>query len=359
MQVELKKPSALTTAEREAWRAFTDADPALGSPYFTYEFAECCEEARSDTRVLVMRDAGAIKAFLPIQTGHFGYARPLAGPLGDVQGVIAEPDWPVDLAAALKAAHIPVFDFHAALASQPAFREHTDSTEGSWMIDLSDGFDAWYENRKSVEAKAMRNVRTRYNRLEKISDDHAFVMADNRPEALEAMIAWKRAQYAETGVFDVFSVAWTRRLLQAVLKRESDHFSGMCSTLQIDGKIAAVHVGMSSHRQCQFWFPAFDRDYNQVSPGLLMLVETARTCASLGLSAIELGPGDFRFKKDLSSYQIGIAAGHFSNPSVMGLLRDGSAALVRRLDGEPQSALSRLTGKAMRKIDRLAGFYAA
>ena len=359
MQVELKKPSTLSDAERGAWRAFTDADPALGSPYFTYEFAECCEEARNDTRVLVITEQGQLKAFLPLQTGHFGYARPLAGPLGDVQGVIAEPGYPVDLAGALKAAHIPVFEFHAALACQDAFREQTVETQGSWMIDLSEGFDAWYAQRQALEAKAMRNVRTRYNRLEAIAEEHAFVMADNRPEALEAMISWKRAQYAETGVFDVFSVKWTRRLLEAVLKRESDEFSGMCSTLQIDGKIAAVHVGMSSRRQCQFWFPAFDRDYNQVSPGLLMLVETARTCASLGHTAIELGPGDFRFKKDLSSYQIGIASGHFTNPSVMGMVRRGSAALMRSLDSDPPSALSRLTGKAMRKIDRLAGFYAA
>ncbi len=359
MQIELKKPSALSDEERGAWRAFTDADPHLGSPYFTYEFAECCEEARSDTRILVIREQGSLKAFLPMQTGHFGYARPLAGPLGDVQGVIAEPGYAPDLGAALKAVHIPVFEFHAALSSQSAFREHTVETLGSWMIDLSDGFEAWYAHRQAVEGKAMRNVRTRYKRLETIAEDYAFVMADNRPEALDAMIGWKRAQYAETGVFDVFSVGWTRRLLEAVLKRESDEFSGLCSTLQIDGKIAAVHVGMSSRRQCQFWFPAFDRDYNQVSPGLLMLVETARTCAAIGHTAIELGPGDFRFKKDLSSYQIGISTGHFSNPSLMGMMREGSAALMRSLDSDPPSALARLTGKAMRKIDRLAGFYAA
>ncbi|WP_203292582.1 GNAT family N-acetyltransferase [Maricaulis parjimensis] len=359
MQIELKKPSTLSDAERQAWRAFTDADPAMGSPYFTHEFAECCEEARDDTRVIVAREKGVIKGFLPLQTGHFGYARPLAGPLGDVQGLIAEPGYLVDLAAWLKAAHIPVFEFHAALSSQAAFASHALARQGSWMVDLTDGFDAWYAQRQAVEAKAMRNVRTRYNRLEKIATEYSFVMADNRPEALEAMIGWKRAQYNETGVFDVFSVRWTRRLLEAVLKRESDEFSGMCSTLQIDGKIAAVHVGMSSRRQCQFWFPAFDRDYNQVSPGLLMLVETAKTCAGMGMSAIELGPGDFRFKKEMSSYQIGIASGFVANPSIMGMVRQSSAALTRSFEGKPETALSRLTGKAMRKIDRLAGFYAA
>ena len=46
-EYSLKKPSELTLAERAAWREFVAADPALGSPYFALEFAQCCEEARS------------------------------------------------------------------------------------------------------------------------------------------------------------------------------------------------------------------------------------------------------------------------------------------------------------------------
>jgi CelD/BcsL family acetyltransferase involved in cellulose biosynthesis len=357
MQVELKKPSELTDEERGAWREFVAANPALGSPYFCLEFAECCEEARSDTRVLIAREQGQLIGFLPMQTGHFGYVRPLAGPLGDLHGVICPPDQPVELCSWLKAAHIPVFEFHGALASQDCFRKPGFEIEGSWVIDLSEGFDAWMAARQAANAKAMRNVRTRYKRLDDLAGEHSFVMADNRAEALDAMIRWKRDQYLQTGVFDVFSVAWTRRLLEAVLRRESDSFSGVCSTLQVDGEIVAVHVGMSSERMCQFWFPAFNRDFSQVSPGLLMLVETARTCSQLGHEGIELGPGDFQFKRELSSFQIGISHGHYTNASLMGLLREGSAALCR--SSSETNAFSRLTGKAMRKLDRLAGFYAA
>jgi CelD/BcsL family acetyltransferase involved in cellulose biosynthesis len=359
MHVELKKPSDLSEAERDAWREFVSADPALGSPYFTIEFAECCEEARSDTRVLVARERGAIAGFLPMQTGHFGYVRPLAGPLGDTHGVIAEPGRQADLQTWLRRAHIPVFEFHGALATQTPFREHASHLEGSWVMDLSEGFDAWMERRYSVDVKAMRNIRTRYNRLDKAGARHEFVMSDEDPEALAAMIRWKREQYAQTGVFDVFSVPWTRRLLDAVLRRRGDEFSGICSSLRVDGRIVAVHVGMASARMCQFWFPAFDRDFARVSPGLLMLVETARSCAGLGHEGIELGQGEFRFKKELSSYQIPVAAGHFTNPSMMGLMRRGSAALMRSMEAAPEGAVARLTGKAMRKIDRLAGFYAA
>ena len=79
MDVSLEKPSTLSSAERAAWRAFAAENPALASPYFTLDFAECCEEARNDTRVIVVRRGGRIEAFLPLQAGKFGYARPLAG----------------------------------------------------------------------------------------------------------------------------------------------------------------------------------------------------------------------------------------------------------------------------------------
>ncbi|WP_291845481.1 GNAT family N-acetyltransferase, partial [Maricaulis sp.] len=241
MQVDLKKPSELTGAEQGAWRAFVAAEPTLASPYFALEFAECCEEARDDTRVLVVREQGALTGFLPIQTGRSGFARGLAGPLGDVQGVIAPRDRRAAPGTWLAAAGIPVFSFHGALASQAGFRDvATAQPDGSWVIDVTEGFDAWLASRRSVNAKAMRNIATRLRRLEEVDGGHSFVMADYRPDIFEAMVQLKRDQYRRTGVFDVFSVGWTVRLLKAILRRQSDQFSGVCSSLQVGDDIVAV-----------------------------------------------------------------------------------------------------------------------
>ena len=359
MDVTLRKPSELGQSERQAWCEFVAADPALASPYFALEFAECCEEARSDTRVIVVREKGQIVGFLPLQTGHFGYARPLGGPLGDVHGIVGEPGRDADLHAWLRAAHIGVFEFHGALASQSAFRPDTEARDGSWIVDVSDGFEAWRAQRRSVDSKAMRNVDTRYKRLERVEGGHHFVMADTRPQALDLMIAWKRDQYRQTGVFDVFSVAWTRRLLQAVLRRDGERFFGLCSTLIINDEIAAVHVGMATDRMCHFWFPAYNHDYSRMSPGVVLLVETARTAAAMGQHGVELGPGQFAFKKDLSSYQVGLACGCATTPSLMGTLCRRSVAFEHAVSKAPIGRVAGWPGKALRKIDRLAGFYAA
>jgi CelD/BcsL family acetyltransferase involved in cellulose biosynthesis len=359
LDITMKRPSELDSVERGAWRDFTASNACLASPYFALEFAECCEEARSDTRVLVAKQSGRTAAFLPLHTGRFGYARPLGGPLSDVHGLIAAPDSTIDPAELLRGGHIPVFDFHCALASQAGFRSEREVIDGSWLLDLSDGYEAWLTRRREVASKAVRNIRTRQRRLGEVDGGYRYVMADTSRDAFETMIKWKQVQYRRTGVFDVFSVAWTRRLLEAILKRTSDSFSGVCSSLYINDQVAAVHVGMASDRVCHYWFPAYDEDMSRLSPGLLLLVEMARTAASLGHLAMELGPGRYPFKKDLSSYQIGLVSGCIARPSVQSMARSASRAITRSFEAAPLGSVSAWPGKAFRKLDRVAGFYEA
>lgn len=358
MQVDCRKPSELTDAERGAWRAFVASEATLASPYFALEFAECCEEARDDTRVLVVRERGAVVGFLPFQAGRLGFARPLAGPLGDVHGVIAPQPGAADPASWLAKAGIPVFDFHSALASQRGFAQGAGAPDGSWVIDLAAGFEAWQADRKSMNPKAMRNIATRLRRLEEIDGGHSFVMADYQADVFEAMVRLKRAQYRRTGVLDVFSVGWTGRLLKAVLRRQGDYFSGVSSSLRVGDQIIAVHVGMASDRLCHYWFPAFEPDHSRLSPGVLLLVEMARTAGAIGHLGVELGPGDYGFKKDLSSSQTGLVSGRFTTPSLRGGLARSSQALAEACSRAPLGPARHWPDKALRKLGRVTGFQA-
>ncbi|WP_417482058.1 GNAT family N-acetyltransferase [Maricaulis sp.] len=358
MDVGSKRPSELNAAEKEAWRAFVAADAALASPYFAREFAECCEEARDDTRVLVVRQRGQITGFLPLHTGKLGYARPLAGPMGDVQGVIAEPGTPFDLQAVLRQAGLPLFAFHAGLSSQQPFRENADEIVASWMLDLSEGYEAWETRRGQVDSKAMRTLRGRRRKLGELEEGHRYVMEDPSPEVFERMVEWKSQQYAATEVFNVFSVEWTRKLLKAVLSRKGEFFSGSSSSLYVGDRLVSVHIGMESDRLSHYWFPAYHADYARLSAGVLLLTEAARMAASKGHLALELGPGDFQFKRDLSSYQVGLARGCIANPSLLSTTRNAGQALTRAAETAPIGPARHWPGKLMRKIDRLSGFYA-
>jgi len=355
LNVTAVKPNDLTPAEREAWQSFIDADPALASPYFSLGFLDAVGAARRDVRVLAARQRGTVVAFLPLHAGLMGHARPLAGPLGDHHGLIAAPQIDLDLCDMLKAGGVGVFGFHGALAGQAPFRHHALQRDGSWVIDLSAGYDAFVESRAAIDAKAFRNLRTRRRKLEGAEGGFAFRVDDDRPEVLAAALAWKSTQYKRTGVFDAFSVRWTNDLLNNIKAHDCRL---QVSSLEIGGRLAAVHVGMRTRSVLHYWFPVYDPEFSSFGPGLALLMDICEAMAADGVTEVHLGPGDYDFEAQLASWQIGLVSGFAGQGAPLAVQR-AARALEQRAEQLPLGVVGRLPGKAFRRIDLIAGFHAA
>lgn len=357
--VETVRPEALGEDARAIWRAFQAADPALASPYFSLGFLDAMAASRRDTSVAVLREDGTITAFLPFHRGVMGHARPLGGPLGDHHGLIAAPGTRVHLPSFLKAAGIGALDFHGALGSQTSFQPHAREIDGSWVMDLSAGFDAYIASRTAMEPKAFRNLRARRRKLDEAGEGFTVRVDDTRPHVLETAIAWKSAQYRRTGHFDVFSVGWTNKLIRNLVEGGLDNASGLVSSLEIGGELAAIHVGMRSERVLHYWFPVYDPAFAVYGPGLALLMEIAETLSHEGLSEIHLGPGEYSFKAELASWQFPVLTGFAAAPSLAGVARGLAESVERSAERLPLGALSKLPGKAFRRLDRHAAFRAA
>lgn len=355
----LKLPSDLTATEKAMWDRWVMSDAGYASPFFSRQFSEICEDVRASTRVLVIVQSGDPVGFLPFQLEAFGRARPLAGPLGDVQGVIAPTELPVLLSTALGQVGVNRFDFTSARADQSCFETSGARSDGSWCIDVGAGFDSWRDDIGARSRSVIKNIDMRYRRLQRDAARFEFCMDDRREDAFEKMIELKREQYRRTGVFDAFSVNWTRGVLEGVLARRSECFSGLCSTLRIDGELAAVHVGMASDRVLHFWFPAFDARYQRVSPGLLLLVEMARYCAQTGRQGIELGAGDYRFKSDLSNAQIDRVSGAVHAPNARGRIIQFGSNTLGLYERMPVGRFKTWPRRLARRLDQIAAFKAA
>ncbi|KAA5804706.1 GNAT family N-acetyltransferase [Alkalicaulis satelles] len=356
LSVDEKQAGDLTAAEREAWRAFTAGGRDLASPYFTLGFLDAAASARRDVRVLVIRRGGSVTGFLPLHAGFMGHARPLGGPLGDHHGLIAEPGSDIALSDVLKAGGVGLFSFFGALGGQGAFAPHALARDGSWVMDLSEGFEAYADARAAVEPKAFRNLRARRRKLESAEGGFEFRIDDRREDVFAAALAWKSAQYRRTGVFDAFSVRWTRDLLKAL--RHQDDCRLLVSSLEIGGKLAAAHVGMRSAQVLHYWFPVYDPEFSAVGPGLSLLLEIASAMPGEGVREIHLGPGDFMFKQHLGSWQFALLSGFAGQGAPLAVQR-AARALELRAERLPLGPVSRLPGKAFRRIDVMAGFHAA
>lgn len=353
---ELMPITALTPAQRARWHAFQAANPALASPYFSLAFADCVAARRSDTQVLVLKNKSETVGFLPLQLSGTGIARPLGGPMGDHHGIIAA-DNSLPLEAALAANGINVFSFTGALANQDAFQIAASHSEPSWVVDLEAGHDAWLENRRSADAKAMRNIRARQRKLAESGLDIVYRIDDRRPGVLDATLATKRAQYRTTRAFDVFMAQWARQLVGDLFEQQSDELRGCLSTLEIDGQLAAAHFGIRSQGVLHYWFPVFWPDYAQFGPGLQLFLEMVREMSGDGLTSVHLGPGDVDFKRKLANAQFEVASGRIERPSLAASALHFGEGLDRFSRQLPIGRVAAWPGKALHRLDTLAATY--
>ncbi len=355
MQIDIKRPSALTPEEIEAWRAILASDPALASPYFSPGFSLAVDAVRRDARVALISRDGAAEAFWPYQTGPLGVSRPIGGPFSDFHGLIARPDASFDLQDIAARAGVALYGYDFVPAGQARHGLKSERDDACHVIGLEEGYEAY---RAGAEARtgAFKTLDSRRRRMERDFGDVRIVLDDRSDAAFETLIAWKQAQFKATGYFDVFSVGWTKALLERLHGERGESFSSLVSSLYLDGELAAVHFGMRSASALHYWFPAYDPAYSRYSVGNILLDALARAGERFGWREIHLGPGDYRYKLEFASRQAPLIGGVLRTASICGRLHGAADAAQTGLDRAGLTRLSRLTGKALRRLDHHLAF---
>jgi CelD/BcsL family acetyltransferase involved in cellulose biosynthesis len=129
------------------------------------------------------------------------------------------------------------------------------------------------------------------------------------PSAIEALFSWKSSQYQRTGTFDFFSLPWVRRLLQELNTQDSTEFGAIVSALYFGEQVIAVHFGMRYRNVLASWFPAYDPAYLRFSPGLILLTRLLEALPEEGISRVDLGRGDERYKQSFLTERFDVVEG--------------------------------------------------
>jgi CelD/BcsL family acetyltransferase involved in cellulose biosynthesis len=356
LSVELKSPQTLSDEERAAWRGMLTSNPFLVSPYLTLGYVDAVSHARPDIKVAVIRRGDRIAGFFAFQKGPMGHARAPGGVVNDCHAVICAPGEDIALSHVLIQAGVEVFDFKDCLAAQAPFRRHAEFVEGGWIIDISDGFDAYVAQRKKPGGNTFRSAIGAPKKLAK-EGELTFRFDDRRPETLEALYAWKSAQYRESGFPDLFALKWVRDLIEQLWRQDRAEGAGLMSTLELDGRLAAVHFGLIGPTVLHSWFPAYDPEFAHLTPGNALLIEMLQAGAEAGVREVHMGPGDQRQKQAMGSFQEGLATGCITRPGLVGWARQAAGYIEKTAEPLPLGPLARAPGKAFRKIDRIAALY--
>ncbi len=363
MPVQVIRPAELGPAELARWRQLQAADPTLASPYLCPEFTLAVGRVRADARVALIEDrGGAILGFLPFQRRPSGVAVPIGGPFNDVQAVIGQAELGQagadgSLPAWLAGCGLRALAFNDVLAAQPAFQAHHGKVEGSHCIDLAAGYAAYAAERKRAGSQVLPRSEASARKLARAIGPLRFELHTPDQAVFRQVLQWKSDQYRRTRVVDAFRFRWTNALLEDLLGTDRPDFAGVLSALWAGDRLVAAHFGMRSSRIWHYWFPVYDVAEGRFSPGAVLLQQMAEQAHLLGVGLIELGKGDYDFKRRLANHEIPLAEVYVGRPSLASAGRGLRRLVERTCEQLPLGPLGQLPGKAFRRLDSYRVFW--
>ena len=134
--------------------------------------------------------------------------------------------------------------------------------------------------------------RRRLRKLERDLGPLRFEFDDPRPEAFDACVRWKSAQYRETGVEDLFARPENVELFRRLRRRGVV----VLSSLSAGETLVATHLGGLADGRHSWWVPSYDPALAKYSPGRLMLHEILRESHARGHREFDFLIGDEAYK---------------------------------------------------------------
>jgi CelD/BcsL family acetyltransferase involved in cellulose biosynthesis len=358
VEIDILHPQLMPAEMVAHWRALQDADIALDSPFLSPNWPQAVERAQAGTdrgiRVAVLFDNGRPRGYIAARAGAYT-AMAAGAPLCDYQGLVAEPGVVLDPKQLVAALGVGRFDFSHMLADQAAFRPFGRGSDVSWIVDVEAGYEAYAAAKRADGVSALKDLDKKRRKAEREAGPVVFTAHGRARTDFDQLFDWKRAQYRATGQTDVFGPAWTMALMRDLFDRRDPEFGGVLFTLTMGDKLAAAHFHLRGAKTIHAWMIAHDCAFERYSPGMLLFQDILRWMDGTPYSRLDLGQGDYRFKRELANVQQPLSHGFVGVPSPAALVRGAAYGVRAAAEALPLGPVSALPGKAMRRLDLLRG----
>ena len=309
LQAEILRPGELSDAQTDAWRAIQAATPAFASPLLGPDFASAVAAVRADAAVAVYSRQGRTVGFLAHHRRPDGLARPIGATWSDYHGLVSEPWAIVDASAALSAAGLNAYRFTSLVDPEGLFTRSAFGAHDAYRIAAGGDGEAYWEGLRAASPKRFKNMRRLEHKLERELGEITLSAPDLDPAAFEQLIAWKRDQFARTGLHDVLGADWSRSLMRTLFETREGPMQGLMLTLRVAGRPIAGHFGVRQGAAFHPWLAAFDPDLAAYSPGQTFMGAAIRAMTGLGIETYDLSSGHEHYKKPFASDVLSVAEG--------------------------------------------------
>jgi CelD/BcsL family acetyltransferase involved in cellulose biosynthesis len=301
MEIRAIPARELTPQHLDAWSALQQADPDLDSPLFRPEFTLGASALCDRVEVAIIEEAGEPVGFFPFERARGDVGIPVGGRLNDFHGAIARKGLLWSAAALVRGCRLSAWHFHNAPAAQTPLRNYSWAAVSSPYIDISLGYEAYCRAMKAKGSDEIRRAAQKARKIERELGALRLVPRTSDERAFDSLIQWKLQQYHRTKATNFLAGKWKIELLERFARTDGELFSGMLTGLYAGDRLAAVHLGLRAGAVLHGWFPAYDPELAEYSPGQVLWHKLIQAAPELGIRRIDLGSGDERYKTVLMS----------------------------------------------------------
>ncbi|NNC38853.1 MAG: GNAT family N-acetyltransferase [Hyphomonadaceae bacterium] len=326
MDIQLKNFADLSDQDIKDWRRLQQEDPSLISPFYSPDFADAVHRSGKPVLVAFAFKNDQLTGILPFHKGRWGTGIPVGGQISDYQGVIGPLKEALESVSFLKACGLRAYDYNHLPASQTALVTGCFATSISPNLDLTNGFEAYFAERRSKKNKVLKNAVRNLRILERDIGPVRLEFDDQSETAWQSLVNWKNQSFQHMGVNSILDVDWARHAFETIRKTRNPHFVGLISSLYVGDRLAAIHFGMRSHAALHWWFPTYDQSLAKYSPGIVLLLEVAKRAPDYGIIKLDLGRGTQPYKKAFANSETELCEGSIERRTTLA----GSARVVRK-----------------------------
>lgn len=309
LSYEARPISEVGDADLAEWRRLISDFPEFSSPFFSPGYCRLVGACASGVFAGLIRRNGKLVGVFPFELADGAPARPVGTIFNDYQGVVIAPDTDWEVESLLSGLSLESFKFDHLLAMQTPWARYWHRRGVSWIIDLSNGFDAYRSLMRDNGHRVLDDLARKRNKIEREVGSLSFSPHEHDHGLLDEMLAGKAAQWARTGFPGRFAAPWEQCLMHGLLDTEDSDFAGLFTVLRCAGRPVAMHLGMRSATVWHYWTTFYDVEFARYSPGLLMLVEMAKSAPGMGLHELDLGKEDFEYKRRFHTRTVPMAEG--------------------------------------------------
>ena len=361
MKIDVVSALALQPADIDRWSLLQAGPARLDSPFLSPRWTQAVARAQGaagkDVKVAILRDdTGLAIGFLPTRVrSHVGM--PVGAPMCDYQALVSAPGVAVDPRRLLSALGVSRLDFCHMQADDETLARHGRGQTSSWIVETLDGYAAYEAERRAAGSGVLKDIDKKRRKAEREVGPAVFTaMSDHRAD-FDQLIAWKRGQLTATHQTDYFKTPWVMDLVDALFETRDAGFGGGLYTLYLGGELAAAHLHLRGAHTIHGWIIGHNPKFERYSPGLMLFQDILKSMDGGPYRRLDLGAGDYRFKRELSNAQQTVVFGFLGAPSPATFVRQAAYGVRQVAESLPLGRMSELPGKAMRRLDLLRGLH--